>query len=301
MRSVRFALSTALGCAITLNAPLSAQEVVLAPSGPWLLDMAEDKCRIVRPFGEGENRHVLYFEQYEPSKAFVWLAAGPSISQFRKGREIEYKFGPNGEEGTTGFGHVNFGNYGAAVSTIGLITSTLTRVKMSGFPAGQVPQPSTAPADRTQAKAIESLTLSQRKRDDVVFQLESLDRIFDAMDACTADLVQSWGLDAEAIGSAQSGVVSTNLGKVAKELQANFPEGTALGEMAIVSARIIVKSDGKIGDCKIVKRSVAKSYDLQKLVCDLIREEASFEPAIGADGAPIDGFFMYNIGLGTSW
>ena len=294
MRSAPIALGAAFYFAINLNAPLSAQEVVLAPSGPWQLNADEEKCRIVQDYGEGDNRHVLYFEQYEPSGFFVWLAAGPSVAQFREGRDIEYKFGPNGEEGTAGFGEVIFGSYGPAVLAIGLITSTPKWVKSYRIPSRQE-QPPAAPSDRDQAKTIETLTLSQRKRDDVVFQLASLDRALGAMDVCTADLVQSWGLDAEAISSAQSGVVVTNPAKVAKEIQNNLPEGAAPGKGALVSARIIVKSDGTIGDCEVMKRSVAKSYDVQKLVCGIIREEASFQPAIGADGAPIDDFYMLNI------
>jgi hypothetical protein len=52
------ALSTALAAM-----PAQAEPVVLKPSSPWNVDFGEDKCRLSRLFGEGENQHYLAFQQ----------------------------------------------------------------------------------------------------------------------------------------------------------------------------------------------------------------------------------------------
>lgn len=73
---------TALALALlALATPLAAAKtpVELAPSRQWNVDFARDKCQLIRTFGEGENKHFLRFQQYDPGDAAGLTVAGPAL------------------------------------------------------------------------------------------------------------------------------------------------------------------------------------------------------------------------------
>jgi hypothetical protein len=96
---MRHPISAALLVAIPV-APLSAREPIrLKPTSNWYLDYAEDSCRLARKFGEGDQKVLMFLDQYEPGDAFHIVLGGDilrpsSVSTFL---DVSLRFGP-GEE-----------------------------------------------------------------------------------------------------------------------------------------------------------------------------------------------------------
>ena len=78
--------------ALAAALPAQAEPVVLQPSSPWNVDFAEDKCRLSRLFGEGENQHYLAFQQYWPAPEAGLTVAGPAFEKFRSLDRTQVRF-----------------------------------------------------------------------------------------------------------------------------------------------------------------------------------------------------------------
>ena len=70
----------------------AAEPISLKPSSKWVVDYADEKCRLLRWFGAAEVGAVLMFEQTAPSRRFAMTAAGPQLKDFAKARAVGLKF-----------------------------------------------------------------------------------------------------------------------------------------------------------------------------------------------------------------
>lgn len=86
-----FAAGAALA-SIPVVAGAANDPVVLTPSSQWNVDFAPNKCRLARTFGEGDNRHILFFEQYYPDEQAGLTVAGPALSRFRSRARTTLRF-----------------------------------------------------------------------------------------------------------------------------------------------------------------------------------------------------------------
>ena len=65
---------------LAVIAPLliaTAQPVRLQPSSPWVLDYAENSCRLMRTFGEGSDKMQLLFESDAPGEMDLVVVGRP--------------------------------------------------------------------------------------------------------------------------------------------------------------------------------------------------------------------------------
>lgn len=95
----RFFLAAALPvAALALSNPASAGTVAVAPSTQWNVNFGEESCRLGRLFGEGEERHALFLEQFYPAVSVSLTAAGPGFRRFRSRARTRLRFS-EAEEG----------------------------------------------------------------------------------------------------------------------------------------------------------------------------------------------------------
>lgn len=55
----------------------AAQPVRLQPSSPWIVNYADESCRLVRTFGEGKSKTVLEFESEAPGRMDLLVVGSP--------------------------------------------------------------------------------------------------------------------------------------------------------------------------------------------------------------------------------
>lgn len=68
--------------------------VRLQPSSPWDVDYAENSCRLIRLFGEGQNETILFFESGAPGEMDL-LAVGKPLST--SAEQVAARFLPLGK------------------------------------------------------------------------------------------------------------------------------------------------------------------------------------------------------------
>ncbi|KUO55470.1 MAG: hypothetical protein APF82_02645 [Sphingomonadales bacterium BRH_c42] len=279
----------ALGCmfASPVRAADDPAPVVLEPSSQWVVDFAEDKCRLLRTFGEEGNRHLLSFEQHGPSAWFGFIVAGPKIEEFRPSR-TEIQFGDYPPiEYRGGYTGIN-DEYGAA-----LIYSLLKFPRSKG-------QDKVAPArlhslpeiDPAQASKIAAITIRQGKRK-VVFNTGKLTEAIKVLNQCSQDLLNSWGLDLERHRTAMRLPIWTNDAVIWERVRRRYPDRAArIGEQAVFRLRAIVDEAGLVAECTMLEATIVQK--LESPACESMRN-ARFEPALDLQGRPMRSFYLTTI------
>src|SRR5206468_8282021 len=69
----------------------AAQPLRLEPSSAWVLDYAENSCRLIRTFGEGPHKAVLSLESEAPGEMDM-LVAGKDLEGYTE--EVPARFLP---------------------------------------------------------------------------------------------------------------------------------------------------------------------------------------------------------------
>lgn len=264
--------------------------VVLEPSTYWSVDFGEEKCRLARAFGEGEDTHLLFIEQGGPGSGFGFVVIGDAFERFRRPDRIS----------------VQFGEFDPIKEIIPLLGSTedfgssliYSKMKFYDPPevegdAGEVKDPEALPRlDVEAANAINFITLRYGERA-VVFETGNLGEAIAVLNECSLNFVDEWGLDRAAHESMTRSPIWMNEESVAKKIAANYPSrALRRGESAVIRMRVIVETDGSVSECVLQKATIAKSLDSP--ACREM-QQAKFEPALDKEGRPMRSFYMTNI------
>lgn len=271
-----------------LAAPAQAKVVDIAPSSPWNVDYGENKCRLARFFGEGDNRHLLFFEQYWPGETFGMTAAGPAFRRYRSGQPTQVGFFAEQQPFETRPFSGSVGEYGNGViySTLGLKKAEQSADGGQAAPAG-IPQ-----LDKDTGRKVEFVSLRQRG-DEVRLLTGPLDEAFAVLDSCALDLIGSWGLDVAQHRTATRLPRWINKDAVVRRIVAVYPrEALNNGEQGIMRMRVTVSPVGTVEDCTIIKATDTER--LESPACKAMLE-ARFEPALDAEGEPMRSYFAESI------
>jgi TonB family protein len=285
----RTALTLAAFSTALTASPAWAEPVLLKPSGPWTVDFAEDKCRLVRLFGEADNQHFLAFQQYWPASNAGLTIAGPAFKKFRSLERTKVHFSEAQEPILTTPFTGTVGDYGTGVifSSISLDGSQ-PRPNTVDEP-GEVGLPQIDAALGQQAQFIE---LRQGTRQ-VRLETGEMGDAFKVLNQCTLDLLRDWGLDPERHLTAQNMPRWINQEALTRKIVANYPSaGLAQGEQAIMRMRVIVSAEGAVESCTILKAT--NTTKLESPACEVM-QRARFEPARDAAGQPFRSLYTTSI------
>ena len=276
MRSIVALVSIALSAA-----PAMADEpIVLTSSTAWQLDYADDKCRLIRVFGDGDDKALFIIDKDSPGKRFEWTVASRLLTGFREERDFSATFGPAFEPVVEPVKYLTFKDYGQALIGSGY----------KPFPKPGKTPPSTAEtvAD-TQSLAevgaqIGWFEVAQGKRT-VRFNLGNMGDAFTALSTCSDDLLASWGLDPDKL-DVHTPPKMTNLPDVARKLLRRYPiraEEAGLG--GIFNMKLSVDENGKILWCKMIARTEPEGFDDSP--CQILKQYLIIEPARDVNGKPM--------------
>lgn len=279
--------------------PAQAQEAeVLAPSSPWNVDYGEDRCRLVRTFGEGENLTAMIMEQLGPSAHFDLVLAGKTLRRMGDSKPAMIQMGPAYEAIERDFQEGDLGELSPA-----LIFGTLSPVHadLEGDddpetddlkPQEDLLHPEGATVSY-KTEGIEWIEISQRNRS-VRLSTGPMAKPLDALHTCSIDLLKTWGLDPEIVDSVEVGPKVTNIISVAKRIQGNYPSKALMrGQMATIQLRIIVNEQGHMESC--TRLDVTEAENFTDGPCGVFGRYAEFEPARDASGASVRSYMMQRI------
>lgn len=282
--------ATSMGIAAPALADDRNAPVVLEPSSYWNVDFGEEKCRLARAFGDGENRHLLFIEQGGPSSSFGLIAIGDAFERFRTPSRISVQFGDF--EPVTDRTPMLGDTEGGGASIIYSAMAFEERPESDdggGFEVSGAPLPR---LDVEAAHAINSIAVHYGERS-VIFDTGNLGEAITVLNECSLDFVESWGLDRAAHETMLRKPKWINPLAVTRRIQETYPsEALRKGESGIVRMRLIVEPNGKISECVLNKATIAESLDSS--ACKEMRR-ARFEPALDKDGNPMRSFYTTQI------
>lgn len=306
--------SIGLGCVAMcamLSGVVSASDeddpLVLEPTSPWRLEYAEDSCRLLRIFGEGDDKTVFFIERYEPGDSFFMLVAAKTLRTTRvigRTRQAlqrrngpDFHFGPHGYEHDGPSQAGTFGDSPAAmVSGMRLVAPTDPEDEDDKF------DPAEAALDTdifeqdvpaAQEAAIFWLEVRQGRSRPVRLALGSMGAPMAAMRTCTDELLTHWGIDLEAHrGLTRAVAPKSDPGHWVRS--SDYPTDLLFrGAQGLVQFRLSVGADGAPTQCHIQTSTRPEGFD--KAVCDALMRRASFEPALDANGEPIASYWRSSV------
>ncbi len=287
---IRLKLAALLAAGVALGgAPAMAKDpTVLKLSAPWNVDFAPEKCRLTGLFGEEDDRHVLFIEQFYPSTRAGLTVAGSALNRFQSRRRTYLSFYDGQKPHRTEPFAGNVESIGKAVIYSNVDIELGTESDDDDDPNNNsLPQ-----LDTTAAARADFVSISQRGRA-VRFATGPLDKAFEVLNTCTQDMVREWGLDVERHLTATRLPEWTNERAIARRIQSEY--GSAAlnrGEQAILRMRVIVNENGAVEEC--VLDEATETDRLKSFACREM-EAAKFEPALDAEGQPFRSYYATSI------
>lgn len=279
-----------ISLALVASAPAQAEkpDVVLEPSSPWNVDFGDTKCRLARFFGEGENRHLIFFEQFRPSHTFGLTVAGKSLKRFRSMRRTKMHFFDGQDPANTKPFKGDVEGFGDA-----LIYSTISvENRDKNTPSDESATAALPQLDAEFGDKVEFVALKQGSRE-VRLNTGPLGKTFEVMNKCTQNMVKFWGLDVEKHLSARRMPKWTNKEALARRIAAVYPRRALnKGEQGIFRMRVIVDETGKVTECVMNNATIQDA--LESPACKTM-VQAEFDPALDADGNPFRSYHTTTI------
>jgi hypothetical protein len=156
---------------------------ILPASSDWALDFAEERCSLIREFGEGDDKIRLQIDAFGPSHGYRVMLSGGLVpgSDAARMTELRVGYSPDSAERERftlfvgKFGEDNAVSFGR------------------GF-LPDLPQPAADPAGAFQ-RSVTHMTLEFKLRKPLQLNTGSMAAPFAAMHRCVDDLIASWGID----------------------------------------------------------------------------------------------------------
>ena len=295
----RFMITLAASAAMVAAgvAPAAAQDGprVFTRSGSWVLDAAEDSCRLARAFTNGEDQVSLALERNRADNMVRLVLVSDAIRPFRGAETIGYRFMPTGDQRHSRYIH--------SETPDGQPYFNLGTVLIGGEPA---PTPEglfdlpvyDRAAEQAYAAGITAIEFNDGLSSAIRLETGSLRGAVEALQACTDDLLGTWGLDW------QKHQTMTRRAAPVGPAFAWIPSGViGFGDFASLSGarnpfRVMVGVDGTVTGCHVHWPSLTERQNAQ--ICDAITANGRFTPALDADGQPMASYWMTEYLAGLS-
>jgi hypothetical protein len=292
--------------AFTAIAPMlmaAAAPVRLQPSSSWVLDYGDESCRLIRTFGDGQEKVTLVFESDAPHQMDM-LATGKPLGNYNA--DISARFLPVGSESFAGRSAFTTSSGDPAIlwTNVFLIPDPIIEKRVREYvghnlkPALRPPPTSLAEQASYKARRQEfaekttELEIQTRWKHSVVLETGSMGNAIGMLDKCSRDSLKDWGVDPNledkivrpAWASDPSQWFSSD----------DYPKAMLTsGEESEVHIRLLVDTSGKVTKCTSL--SHFKAPEFNKVTCDAIMRRASLAPAELADGTKVPSYFTQRI------
>ncbi|MDQ3477647.1 MAG: energy transducer TonB, partial [Pseudomonadota bacterium] len=290
--------------AVAAVAPLligAAEPVRLVPVSRWVLNYAEESCRLSRTFGTAADPTVLLFESVSPGSMSM-LAIGQPLKA-TMGAKVTARFLPGGrdEEGESARS-VDDKKPAVLWSNVSMMSAALAAQLKAKWEAekrlakkGQRPPPinlgergAVKLQQQAFATAVAGLEIEARRNRPVILETASLGRAMAMLEQCTKDQLRYWGVDPAIEEKIARRVWAPALHHWFKA--GDYPRGSInAGEQSVVSFRLLVDAAGRPSKCTTLSHVDAPAF--QKVVCDTLMKRARFEPAELADGTKVPSYY----------
>ncbi|MBA4046531.1 MAG: energy transducer TonB [Erythrobacter sp.] len=298
--------SLVLACLATSlwSMPAYAAPVMLKPSSDWKLREYDDKCRMIRTFGAGEDELTLWIDKG---------GSGPAVNLTLIGRAVRNPYGPYVRVGFTP-GALVERNFITAKSSKGRPVLGLFGVQ----PASLLPDETEAAANQRRSgdeevdfsdaaltgvaseatmaqryAAIDKLEMAGAVIDPITLELDGFLRMAQELGMCATRLSERLSRAGSAADGG-TGVRSRDEAIWAQKIQADYPfHLLRAGQQGTVGVRLTVNKQGDPTYCEVTGYDGPASFN--DSACLQMLRHAKFTPAMDAAGNPVAGFYSTRI------
>lgn len=271
------------------GSPALADPLRLEPSSDWKLREYDDKCRISRNFGEGEDAVTLWLDQGSPTPTFnVTLLGRPLRNPY--GPNISVRFTPEPEY-SRNYIYSESSKGRPVVTLFGvLLTPNAAERALLGLPpetqpAASVSAPRSDPGALAAARAsgITDIQIGRALARPLQLASGALDAPLAQLQACGERLERQIGVNSALAATPPRPV---NQSAWVSRVQQGYPLYLAkAGEQAVLDIRLTISTSGKPSFCEV--QSVEGLTSFNDTACLLLLKYATFEPARNAAGEPL--------------
>lgn len=275
----------------------------IQPSSKWLLDYADDSCRLIRQFGEGTTQTKLAFVGVAPNE-MTMLIVGGTLRSSPGGGEVKARFLPGTGEPFTGrAGATEHGGKGAGFWTSLPLTPRWNstgkaddrKVRFDPTVRKNI-DPVEREAYRAKRTALATgttaLLVTPSGGRAMVLETGSLGKPIAMFDECERDLLREWGVDPDVQDKVLKPVWAPNV--LSWFSSDDYPKAElANGQESVVNIRLAVDATGKVTKCASISAFNAPAFN--KLVCNVYLTRARFSPAELSDGTKVASYYSQNI------
>lgn len=288
-------ISAATGL-IATSQPASAQEtaepvdddtVILQPSSEWRLREMDDRCRLSRRFGEGENRTTLWLDQGGAEPFYNLTMIGRPFRHLY-GQFTQVQFGPGEAPSIRGYIHAKSSSDRPVMMMHGIELAPTTR-----DPDNEL-QPAEQLSDE-RVEAIEHLNINRAVVDPVRFELGSLKEPLDQLQTCATILGAKLTLAGMVTSEKARGATPIDQDEWSKHI--TYP-GYLLRNRVIgnIRIRLTVNPKGRAINCQITGSSSPQVFDDE--VCFALMKHARFNPALDQNGEATTSYYNQEVRFG---
>lgn len=294
---------------IGIAAPATADDdtVILEPASDWQLREMDDRCRLSRRFGTGEDRTTLWIDKG---------GSGTSVNLTLIGRPFRHLYGTNVRV-ALGNSEPVVRNYIKSKSSRGRPVMALFGVRMLqrsdngaraeesktaaleadetvDIESGEVSGPYTIADGARQLDEVRTLTLSGAVIKPVSLEWGALSEAMGDLQACTNELISRWSEQASSPSEGGTLAYSVNQEDWAKKIQVEYPFHLLMsGQEATLAVRVTVNANGRASFCEIVDYSGPASFN--DTACLLMLRHSRFSPATNSNGEPVPALWQTRI------
>lgn len=278
----------------------AAEPMRIPPSSPWVVDYADDSCRLIRTFGEGKTETKLILESSAPGEMDM-LAIGKPLRTYLTA--VPARFVPVGGKTFDGRVVESATNHDPAIlwsSTIRMLPDGAYESYQEEFgyppkydPAVRPPPLNLSKRDaygmqRNQfAAGITGLEVQIRPGRSVILDTGSLGKAIEIFDKCGQDSMHDWGVDTDIEDKIVRPVWALNRGKWLSA--ADYPPAMIdQGKESEVTVRLLIDASGAVTKCTSLSHFAEVEFN--RITCEGIQKHARFAPAELADGTKVPSF-----------
>jgi hypothetical protein len=291
---IKLFLSVSVSATLSVSALAApAEPLRLKPTSKWISDYQIDGCRLVRQFGEGEEKAIIIMSRFSPGEHFRMTLVGKPFK--RQGPDkVKLQFGTSEAEQEMDFLPGTFGQEPSIVMTGSMRMGPLTEDEIAIRKKLKPPMLSApAPLGAAREKAITYLRIGKPLKKPVILELGAMDKPMAALSTCISDLVKSWGVDPERHKNLSRYAAPTNKPNNWLTSDDYPPKMLDAKQPAIVNYRLLIDEKGAVTGCFIQQTTRPKEFD--NAVCKSITKRAKFEPALDEKGTPLLSYYTSTV------
>jgi len=297
---MRTSSTFALIATMPLLVAATPQPVRLQPSSPWVLDYAENSCRLSRAFGTGKDQTILQFESTAPGEMSM-IAIGRPLQTGAE--EIPGKFLPVQDDPFKGKAEIATNKRpGVLWAKVALLPAALiARDKAEGELRKAHPGVRPPPidlADKAEhraarqafAAAVTELEIDSRRNRPVILETGSLGEAIKSLGKCNRDSLRDWGIDPDVEDKIVRPVWAPDV--VSWFTSDDYP-ASKLGKESEVRVRLLVDAAGKVTKCTSLSHFDEPEFN--QVTCEKFMKRARFRPAELADGTKVPSYYINRV------